>query len=395
MAARIRARCDKLTKPRILILSPYFLPSRLGGGSVRALVNLVDHLRQDFDFVIAASKHDLHTSLPYAEALQQQTREATGLDIRYLPRGLCLWGILRTLLSERWDLIYLNSFLSARYTALPLLLRRLQRRNQTPALLAPRGELLGGSLQHRRRSKLAYLGLMRHSDILTRLGFHATSPEEAAVLEAFGLRPVLESPDLPPLLAGALAAPQSLPLGVLRMVFLSRIDPTKNLCFALRTLALVQAPLQFDIVGPIGNADYWSQCQRLIAALPAHVQVRYLGAVVPEQVMQTFSRYELFFFPSRSENNGYVILEALLGGCALLLSDRTPWRDLAALGVGQDLPLDAEQQFSSVIDAFATTPEPLRLAQRRRAQAYGVERLTAQHDVESMRALLLHAIAGV
>ncbi len=384
-----------MTKPRILILSPYFLPSRLGGGSVRALVNLVDHLRKDFDFVIAAGAHDLHTSLPYTEPLQQQTRAATGLDIRYLPRGLCLWGILRTLLSERWDLIYLNSFLSPRYTALPLLLRRLQRQTQTPALLAPRGELLAGSLQHRLLRKLAYLGLLRHSGLLGNVGFHATSQEEAAALRDFGLRPVLQAPDLPPRLADALAAPQSPPLGALRIVFVSRIDPTKNLCFALRTLALVRASLQFDIVGPIGNAGYWSQCQRLIAALPAHVQVSYLGAIAPEQILQTFSRYELFFFPSQSENNGYVILEALLGGCALLLSDRTPWRDLAALGVGQDLPLGAEQQFASVIDAFAMTPEPLRLAQRRRAQAYGVERLAAQRDVEAMRALLQHAIARV
>jgi glycosyltransferase involved in cell wall biosynthesis len=182
------------------------------------------------------------------------------------------------------------------------------------------------------------------------------------------------------------------PPGPLRLVFVARLDPNKNLGFALQTLALVRVPLQFDIIGPVVRAEYWRHCQQLIAALPAHVQVRYLGAMPHDQVMSALGRCEMLFFPSQAENNGYVILEALVAGCALLISDRTPWRGLADLGVGLDLPLDNEQAFAAAIDAFARLPESLRLNQRQRAQAYGLSRLQARQEVGAMQALLHQAI---
>jgi glycosyltransferase involved in cell wall biosynthesis len=382
-----------VTKPRVLILCPYFLPGEQGGGSVRAVVNLIEHLRADFDFVVSAGAHDLNSQQPYTVQQQQQTRATTGLDIRYLPRGLPLWGVLRSLLAEPWDLIYFNSFLSPRYTALPLLLRRFGRRREVPALLAPRGELMQGSMQHRWLRKRGYLFLLRTAGLLDGLVFHATSQAEAAEMAVLGLRPVLLAADLPPRPANELVRLQSPPPGPLRLAFVARLDPNKNLGFALRTLALVRVPLLFDIIGPVGRAEYWRHCQQLIAALPSHVQVRYLGAMPHDQVMSALGRCEMLFFPSQAENNGYVILEALVAGCALLISDRTPWRGLADLGVGLDLPLDHEQAFAAAIDSFARLPESLRLEQRQRAQAYGLSRLQARQEVGAMQALLQQAIA--
>ena len=384
-----------MTKPRILILCPYFLPGEQGGGSVRAVVNLIEHLLADFDFVVGTGAHDLNSQQPYTTQQQHQTRATTGLDIRYLPRGLPLWGVLRSLLAEPWDLIYFNSFLSPRYTALPLLLRRFGRRRGVPALLAPRGELMQGSMQHRWLRKWVYLFMLRTSGLLDGLVFHATSQAEAAEMAVLGLRPVLLAADLPPRPAKDLVRLQLPPPGPLRLAFVARLDPNKNLGFALRTLALIRVPLQFDIIGPIGRAEYWRQCQQLIAALPSHVQVRYLGALPHDQVMSALGRCEMFFFPSQAENNGYVILEALLAGCVLLISDRTPWRGLADLGVGMDLPLDNEQAFAAAIDSFARLPEALRLEQRQRAQTYGLSRLEARQEVGGMQALLQQVIAMV
>jgi glycosyltransferase involved in cell wall biosynthesis len=52
-----------------------------------------------------------------------------------------------------------------------------------------------------------------------------------------------------------------------------------------------------------------------------------------------FGRHGLFFLPTANENFGFVILEALLAGCPVLISDQTPWRNLAEKGIGWDLPL--------------------------------------------------------
>ena len=67
--------------------------------------------------------------------------------------------------------------------------------------------------------------------------------------------------------------------GPLRVLFLSRIDPVKNLAFALRVLSGMTCEIEFNIAGPIGNDQVWADCQTLMQALPGHIRARYLGAV--------------------------------------------------------------------------------------------------------------------
>ena len=180
--------------------------------------------------------------------------------------------------------------------------------------------------------------------------------------------------------------------GRLRIVFLSRIDPKKNLHFALEVLGRVTTPVDFDIIGPIANEGYWEDCQQLIKALPESCQVRHLGAIPHTIILQTLAAYDLFFFPTQAENNGYVILEALLAGCPVLLSDRTPWRGLEVEGVGRDLPLEVPDAFSATLDKWATLTPAAHAAMKRKAQDYGRERLSASEDVAATRLMLLNAL---
>ncbi|WP_457393750.1 glycosyltransferase family 4 protein [Roseateles sp. P5_E1] len=378
-----------MSRPRVLVLNPHFLPGSKGGGSVTAVVSLVAHLKDDFDFVVAASAHDLHTAEPYSAAACLEAQKKAGVALHHLPRGLAGLRSMQKLLSQPWDLVYLNSFLSPVFTALPLLLRRL-RRLDLPVLLAPRGELMSGALMQRRAKKLLYLRLLRGLGMFRGLQFHATSETERQGLRDFGFAAVHLVADLPPraqALPTPLCADESAPL---KVVFLSRIETKKNLLFALEALAKVTAPVSLDIVGPIGNEAYWDACREATTRLPDWVHTRYLGPVDPEQVVATLADYELFLFPTRAENNGYVIHEALLAGCSLLISDQTPWRHLAAAGVGADLPLQVSQ-FAQAVDAFAALPAGERLAQRQRAQGYGAARLNAEADIAAMRTLLTQA----
>lgn len=378
-----------MSRPRVLILSPYFLPSRKGGGSVTALVSLVAYLKDEFDFVVAAGAHDLKALEPYSESACLEAQAKTGVTLHHLPRGIAALGPMRELLSQHWDLIYLNSFLSPAFTALPLLLRCLQQL-RTPFLLAPRGELMKGALAQRRAKKMFYLRVMRGMGLLRKLQFHATSEAELQGMRGFGLGPIHLAEDLPPRVSSLPQLSEPTGAAPLRIVFLSRIEAKKNLLFALEALALVTVPVSLDIVGPVGDEAYWDTCREAIMRLPASVQARYLGAVEPEQVVTTLARYELFLFPTRAENNGYVIHEALLAGCSLLISDQTPWRELAAAGVGTDLPLQASQ-FAAAVAAFAALPAEQRAAQRQRAQAYGTARLQAAPGLAATRAMFLAA----
>lgn len=200
------------------------------------------------------------------------------------------------------------------------------------------------------------------------------------------------APDLPPRLGTGIGLGHPKAAGRLNVVFISRIDPKKNLHFALEVLRGVQAPVNFDIVGPIGDEAYWAGCQRIMATLPGHIRVRHLGPVPHTEILQVFASHDLFLFPTQAENNGYVILEALLAGCPVLLSDRTPWRGLRELGVGWDLPLENPAAFGAALDELAALSSEEHNALRERAQAYGRDRLLAAEDVAATRAMFREAM---
>ncbi|MCR4348005.1 MAG: glycosyltransferase [Sulfuricaulis sp.] len=158
--------------------------------------------------------------------------------------------------------------------------------------------------------------------------------------------PIRVAPNLPPK-GGDITVARNRPkqAGSARIIFLSRIARKKNLDVALGLLKKVNGEVQFDIYGPIEDKPYWQECDALIHELPTNIQVRYMGEADPEQVVNIFSHYHLFLFPTRGENFGHVILEALKGGCLIMTSDQTPWRNLIEKMAGWDISLSAPDQF--------------------------------------------------
>jgi glycosyltransferase involved in cell wall biosynthesis len=126
--------------------------------------------------------------------------------------------------------------------------------------------------------------------------------------------------------------------------------------------------------------------------MPGNIQVRYLGSVPHSEILGIFASHDVFFFPTLAENNGYVILEALLAGCPVLLSDRTPWRGLESIGAGKDLSLANPDAFRLALEELASLSPEAHAEMRRRAQAYGRARLHASEDIEATRAMFLEAL---
>jgi len=133
------------------------------------------------------------------------------------------------------------------------------------------------------------------------------------------------------------------------MVFLSRVSAKKNLLFALEVLNSVEGNVMLDIYGPVEDQSYWRKCQNAIQNLPENIKVCVKGPVSPSQVTEIFSQYHFQILPTHGENFGYVILEAFASGCPVLISDETPWRDLAFSGVGWDIPLADTRQWIDVL----------------------------------------------
>lgn len=386
-----------MTKPAVLVLIGHYLPGFRMGGPLRSLVNLTEHLSDEFDFRIITSDRDLSDVVPFSSVERSRWVPVGRALVHYTPpEQQNVRSIAELIARTPHDLLYLNSCFSPRFTIAPLVGRRLGLFARQPALIAPRGELSAGALGLKPLKKRAWIALARATGVYSGLLWQASSESDIQAIEAaMGVhaRDIHVAACLPMSLPVVPPPPAVRAAGTpLRVVFLSRISPMKNLDYALRILAEVGSAVDFAVYGPPEDQAHFAHCRKLSEALPAHVRVEWHGAVAPSDVAATLARYDLFFLPTRGENFGHVIAESLGVGTPVLLSDTTPWRGLAAAGVGHDLPLDAPERFVAAIEAAAAEPTEAAMARRERVFRFAVERQRDGADILANRLLFRSAL---
>jgi glycosyltransferase involved in cell wall biosynthesis len=288
-------------------------------------------------------------------------------------------GVAKIIRETPHDLLMLNGFFDREFTLRALLARRFGQIPRRPTILSPLGEFGAGALSLQSRAKKAYVAAVRGGGLLSDVWMHASDDEELADINQIfpWAKSCILAQDITPLLTPLpyVSASQ----GMMRIVFVSRVSRKKNIDGALRILATTGARIAFDIYGPIEDRDYWQECQTLIGALPANVRVEWRGPIANADIPRVFATADLFFLPTLGENFGHAIFEALSCGVPVLISDRTPWKNLAAQHAGWDLPLGDPQAFAAAIDRFAAMDEAERAEWRRGTRALA-ERFFAQSD---------------
>jgi glycosyltransferase involved in cell wall biosynthesis len=336
----------------VLVLAGYYAPAFRAGGPTRSLPRIAEALREGFDFRVVTRDHDLGSSAPLPGVVSDRWVETGGARCMYLSkRGGLAAKLLRVLRHTRHDVLYLNSLFSVPFSLIPQLLRRFGLISRQALVMAPRGELDPSALALKATRKRLYLRLVRSLGLLDDAVWHAATENEAAsIRRAFGESArVFVARDIA-LQPGPAPASRAKQRGSLNIVFLSRISPMKNLDYAIAALRGVRGDVRFSIYGPIEDPEYWAACRRLAERLPENVTVEYRGIVEPEAVPEVLARHHLFFLPSRGESFGHAISEALAAGCPVLISDRTPWRDLEVRHAGWDLPLAEPARFGAVVE---------------------------------------------
>ncbi|AVA13630.1 glycosyltransferase [Sphingopyxis sp. MG] len=380
--------------PSILIFVSAYLPGYKGGGPIQSIANLIDRLGGEFNFRIVAADRDLGDALPYPGVRPLVWHQIGKAQVMYLrPNQRGFSSIARILRETPHDLLYLNSFFDPHFSSIPLLAQYLGVSPRKRVLLAPRGEFSEGALRLRAAKKRLFMAVTRTIGLHRDLIWQATAlPEVEDISRVIRGADVRLIPNLPRPKQDIerVARAPGLPL---RIVFLSRISPKKNLLFALNVLERVRTPVDFTIYGPHEDATYWDRCAAVIDALPSHVRVNDAGPLEPTQVAHALAAHDLFFLPTLGENYGHVIAEALEAGLRLLLSDQTPWRGLEGEGVGYDLPLSDPAAFVAAIEAEAAIMQTVGIAER--LAKYRERMLRIDMAVESNRQLFSEAAVAV
>lgn len=382
----------------ILTTVRYYLPGFKSGGPTRTIANLVEQLGDEFQFRIITADRDALDDLPYADVFTGAWNSLGKAHVCYIPERMRSARLLIRLIRETpHDLLYLNSFFNPVFTLIPLVARRMGLIPRRPVVIAPRGEFSPGALALKPWKKVVFQNISQQLGIYDGLLWQASSIHESAdigrVMGSTAGR-IAVAPDVsqaPSEYIPEREKPGLQTRAALRIVFLSRISPKKNLRGALEILARTDRGVIFDIYGPIEEAGYWRQCQSVMAGLPSRVRVEYKGAVPHERVHEILAQYDLFFLPTFGENFGHVILEALLSGCPVLLSDRTPWRDLASKGIGWDLSLSDTRGFLRAIETISQMSRPERDQMSKQAHRYARQQIENNDIIQRNRRLFLAA----
>jgi len=380
-------------KPKILILINHYLPGFHYGGPIRSIANIVNWLGEEFDFKILTKDHDLNSNTPYPNLTSGQWYNVGKAQVRYLSQQEQQFpNLLRIFSQIDYDILYLNIVFSA-LTIETLSLSRIGLLPKKPIILAPRGTLNASALKLKSSKKSIFLSLARRIGLYNNLIWHATTREEVTeIANVFGtttLRQIHCIANLPaPIEQVSTSYMTSKLPGVARIVFLSRIDPMKNLLFALECLGQIKSKIVFDIYGPIKDEGYWLKCQTVIAQLPQHIQVNYKGPVSAEDVPKVLKEYHLFFLPTLNENFGHAIIEALCAGCPILISDRTPWNDAVKHGTGWALPLEKPELFIGALQTTINMGTDEFTRHSNLALNFGLNYLQTTSSIDEMREFL-------
>lgn len=383
-------------RPLVLVSADHYLPGYKAGGPIRTVSNLVDGLSEEFEFRVITRDRDLGATVPYPGVQVDRWNLVGKAMVFYAsPETLGPTGMLRLLRESPHDLLYLNSFFSPRLTVLPLLARRLGMSRHPPLVLAPRGELAPAALALKRVRKQTYIRAAATLDLWNGAWWQATSPAERDQICSVLRVPagsVAVAPN-PLTLPSAVVPNGPRPAGPLRVVFLSRIAPMKNLDFLLDAIARVRSPMSLKVCGPIGDAGHWDACLKQARRLPPNVQFAYGGELVPEQVPIELASHDVFVLPTRGENFGHVIFESLAAGTPVITSDRTPWTadPSGALTV---LPLDEPAAWVHAIERWAGLDDRALASLRQSAREIANRCFASSDAAISTRALLMSALSS-
>jgi glycosyltransferase involved in cell wall biosynthesis len=362
-----------IRKPTVLVLVRHYLPG-YKCGPIRSIANLVGALGAELDFRVVTLDRDVGDTAPYPDVRVDGSWHSVGCaHVLYLsPAQRSAANLARILRHTPHDALYLNSAFDPHFALRPLILRRLGLVPRMPCLIAPRGEFSPGALQLKAWKKRPFLEVARMTGLYKGLTWQASSRFERQDIERVlgaGASDVEIAHNITArsVADGIFSSRQ--PGKPLRVCFLSRISPKKNLIFALEVLRRVQQPVRFDIYGPIEDERYWSRCQRAIQQLPDSVIASYGGSVAHADVLPLLAGYDLYFLPTLGENFGHSIYEALAAGTPVLIADTTPFRELAGAGAGWELPLADPDAFVRTIELVAAFPDEEHAKMRRCAQA--------------------------
>ena len=312
---------------KILVFTDWFYPGSQAGGPIQSLMSFMKFSADTF--YVVTRNTDLNSSIPYStvqsDSWQQSFQE--NIQVYYLNENSLTEDFILKIYPEiNPERVYLNSMWSPKFTLTPL---RVCRKNgwSEKVVLAPRGMLKPAAFKQKGFKKKLFLFFAKANNTYGNICWHATSEiEREEILRLFPKANIRIAPNISNAAFTDVKKEISSPF---RILTVGRISPEKGYYEALETFRnwAPNSTVIWDIVGLNENAELVQSIQSYSKESES-IQITLHGHKNQDELKSFYENAHLFFLPTRGENYGHAIAEALCNGTPVVISDQTPWKNL-------------------------------------------------------------------
>lgn len=358
---------------RIFISYQYFLPAYKAGGPIQSINNTAKFLSSlnGVTTYIFCSNTDLDGTVLNVQ-VNSWVDYSPNVKVYYNSGRIGKSEVHSIITAIQPDVIFINGLYSLPYTIYPLMYKKSRR------ILSVRGMLHPGALSQKSIKKRIFLSIFKTLALHKKCEYHATTREEADYIALqFGIHnKIWMVPNLPNVLDYEQPLPKR--TGYATLVSVSLISPMKNILLVLQALKSCKNNITYHIYGPIKDSHYWQVCLDIIVQLPTNISVEYKGDVLPHNIKSVLASYEYFILPSKSENFGHAIYEALSVGRPVITSENTPWNGLSQANAGYNINPESTTELTALIDSLAEVTEQEYERSTKAAKSYIEEKYDLQ-----------------
>ncbi len=304
---------------------------------MQSIDNLVKHYNDDVQYFIFCSDTDLNGAALENITIGKWLKFNEHTLVWYANHEKISDSLVKQVETVKPDVIYIIGIYSWHFNIVPLLYCKAPKK-----ILSTRGMLHPGALSQKKWKKKIYLGIFKLMEYQHKVQFHATDEEEQKYISNyFGKEASISVAGNFANTIALLPVAEKNP-GILKMISVALISPMKNILTVLQALEKVTDTIQYDIYGPVKDHDYLKLCKEQVKLLPGNITVNWHGELEPAAVASVLAEAHIFILPSKSENFGHAIYEALSAGRPVITSHNTPWQNLmpSKAGINIESPLE-------------------------------------------------------
>ena len=232
-------------------------------------------------------------------------------------------------------------------------------------VVAPHGSLAPWAMRFRATVKRPFWWALQRPALERVTCWHAASEAEYEDIRRLGFpQPVAVSHygvRLPPF-------GRSVPDGDRTLLFLARIHPKKGVDTLIEAWRLVQNRFprwRVLVAGTDADPRGHLEAMRCHATARGVERLTFAGELTGPARDDAYRGAELYVLPTRSENFGFTVAEALAAGTPVITTTASPWRELEARGAGWWIRPGVEALAGCLGEALAAEPSRLREMGRR------------------------------